>query len=64
MVAGVLQGSILGPMLFNVFRKDLTDPIKECELMSYVDDIGIYLSHNNPQFVEEGINGDLEITTK
>ena len=47
-------------MLFHVFMNDLAYAIKECELMGYADDIEIYLSDNNPRFVKEGLNRNLE----
>ena len=37
---------------------------KKRELLDYADDIEIYLFHNNPWVVEEGINRDLENAMK
>jgi len=49
MSAGEPQGSIQGPLLFNIFMNDLVYTIENSKMLNYVDDTKIYLSHSEPQ---------------
>lgn len=44
---GVPQGSILGPVLFNIFIAHLGANIKHCNMHYYADDVQIMLSMIN-----------------
>ena len=53
-LSGVPQGSIAGPLLFNIDKCDLFFIIKDCDIANYADDNTPYLSGKN---VEEVLNG-------
>ena len=52
--AGLPQGSLLGPLLFNIFINDSNYAVPEVSLRLYADDTTLYASHISPialQFV-------------
>ena len=57
---GVPKGSILGPILFNIFMNDLSYAIDECTLFTYADDTQLFKSAEDIDQVEHAINADLK----
>ena len=57
---GVLQGSILGPILFNIFISDLFLVVKDVNFASYADDNTIYQSGKTTDGVKNGLQVSAE----
>ena len=55
---GVPHGSLLGPLLFNLYINDITRITKNMELRLYADDTTGYAASNSPATLEFYINSD------
>ena len=58
---GVTQGSLLGPLLFNIYMNDLNYFIQGTSLRLYADDTTVYASDTSPVVLEYIVNSDLQV---
>lgn len=57
---GLPQGSVLSPLLYNIYTHDLQQSIGTCRILQYADDILVYYTHKNVLRCVEAVQESLQ----
>ena len=61
---GVPQGSILGPLLFSVYVRDLPKQACNCEINQFADDTAMHTASKSLPEIEDKLNNDFHCIVK
>ena len=63
-IHGVPQGTVLGPILFNLYINDIVKYVKYCKISMFADDTMIYIEGDDIPMMFNSMNYDLSVISK